>query len=107
MATALASKGKLNSKTSSEKRQGITHFPLETGYLRSNEVLPPLHAKINLLNHILEILYLYNIRHIFQNNKPKTGNKKKDRMTKDKKKAHKKSKLDFSARIYAFFDKQK
>ena len=85
MATALASKGQLNSKTSSEKRHGITYFPLETGYLRSNEILPPLHAKINLLNHVLEILYLYNIRHIFPNNRPKTGNKKKDIMTKDEK----------------------
>ena len=101
MATELQSKGKLNSKTSSEERHGITHFPLETGSLKSNQVMPVVHAKINLLNHMLEILYLFNIRHIFPNNRPKTGNKKKDRMTTEEKNALKESKLNFSAILYS------
>ena len=61
-ATELESQGKLNSKTRSEVREGITHMPLESGSLQSNHIIPPLHAKLNILNNVLELLYLNNAR---------------------------------------------
>ena len=62
-ATELESQGKLNSKTSSTVCEGITHMPLESGSLKSNHIIPPLHAKINILTNVLELLYLYNARY--------------------------------------------
>ena len=62
-ATELESQGKLNSKTKSSIREGITHMPLESGSLNSNHIIPPLHAKLNILTNTLENLYLFNARY--------------------------------------------
>ena len=67
----LEAQGKLNSKTSSQIRGGATHLPLvNSAYLNINQILPPLHAKINLLCNVLELLYLFNARQYFVNRWP-------------------------------------
>ena len=60
--TELESQGKLNSKTKSKVCHGI-HMPLESGDLKTNHIIPPLHAKINILTNVLELIYINNARY--------------------------------------------
>ena len=69
----LQAQGKLNSKTSSQVRGGATHMYLNSEDLDTNLILPPLHAKINLLTNNLELLYFHNSRHNFVYNWPVTA----------------------------------
>ena len=66
----LIEQGKLNSKTSSQVRGGATHMYLNSEDLDVNLILPPLHAKINLLCNVLELLYLFNARKYFEEKWP-------------------------------------
>ena len=83
-ANDLMAKGRLNSRYPSKLRWGITHLPLETGLLKSNHILPPLHAKLNLLNVVLEILYIFNVRHVFDNNWPLMDSEARNRTFKQR-----------------------
>ena len=65
-ANELNAQGKLNSKTSSQERGGATHLSLNSEDLEVNQILPPLHAKINLLCNVLELMYLFNARKYFE-----------------------------------------
>ena len=66
----LDAQGKLNSNTSSKVRGGATHLSLASDLLDINHILPPLHAKINLLTNVLNLLYLFNARSHFENKWP-------------------------------------
>ena len=95
-ATELESQGKLNSKTKSAIREGITHMPLESGSLNSNHIIPPLHAKLNILTNVLELIYINNAKHIFTDNWPLCDKLAKKR-TKDQKKQMEKIKKEFQS----------
>ena len=69
-AQKLDAEGKLNSKTSSAERGGQTKLAACTDYFEVNQILPPLHAKINLLTNVLKLLYLFCAREYFANKWP-------------------------------------